>query len=59
MINNIFQNLIVKGIIIVYLNNILIFIQTLKEYHQAVYKIIEVLTKHKMFLYPKKCEFDK
>ena len=43
---------------IVYLNNIMIFTQTLKEHHQAVCKVIEILVKYKLFLYSK-CEFDK
>ena len=34
MTNNIFKDLIVKEIIIVYLDNILIFILTLKDYLQ-------------------------
>ena len=42
-----------------YLNNIMIFTQTLKEHHQAACKVIEILAKYKLFLYPKKCEFDK
>jgi len=52
MINDIFQDLIIKGTIIVYLDNILIFIW-------IVYKILEVLAKYKLFLHFKKCEFDK
>jgi len=58
MINNIFWDLIVEGIMIVYLNNILIFIQTLEEHYKTVCRVIEVLNKYKLFLYPKKCKFD-
>ena len=58
MINNIFWDLIVEGIMIVYLNNILIFTQTLKEHYKTVCRVIEVLNKYKLFLYPKKCKFD-
>jgi len=31
----------------------------LEEHHRAIYKVIEILAKHKLFLYPKKYEFDK
>ena len=49
IINNIFQNLIVEGIITVY--HILIFIQIFYKYYRAICRIIEVLAKHKLFLY--------
>ena len=44
---------------IVYLNDILIFTQTLKEYHKVIQRVLEVLAKHKLFLCSQKCEFDK
>jgi len=58
MINNIFWDFIIEDIIIVYLDNILIFTQILEEHYWAVCNVIEVLTKYKLFLYFKKCEFD-
>jgi len=36
MMNNIFRNLITKGIVVVYLDNILIFTRTVKQYAKAV-----------------------
>ena len=36
MMNNIFWDLIAEGIIIVYMDDILIFTPTLEEYHQVV-----------------------
>jgi len=36
MMNDIFQNLIMEGIVVVYLNNILIFTETEEEHTQAV-----------------------
>jgi len=59
IINNIFWNLIVEDIMIVYLDNILIFIQTLEEYYKAIYRIMKVLAKHELFLDPKKYKFNK
>ena len=59
IINNIFQDFITEGIVVVYLNNILIFTRSIKEYTQAVWKVLEILAKHKLFLYPEKYEFQK
>ena len=56
---NIFWNLIVKRIIVAYLNNILIFTQTLKDHQKTVHKVLEVLVRYKLFLCPEKCKFDK
>jgi len=57
MMNDIFRTLIAKGIVVVYLDNILIFTQTEKEHEQAVWRVLEVLAEHKLFLRPEKCEF--
>ena len=59
IMNNIFQNLIAKEIIIVYLNNILIFTQILEDNCKIIYRVLEVLAKYKLFLYSKKYEFNK
>jgi len=57
MMNDIFRTLIAKGIIVVYLDNILIFMKTEEEHERAVQRVLEVLTEHKLFLCPEKCEF--
>jgi len=57
MMNNIFRTLIAKGIVVVYLDNILIFTEIEEEHEQAVQKILEVLVEHKLFLCPEKYEF--
>jgi len=59
MINNIFQDLIVEGIVVIYLNNILIFTRTVEEHTRAVQRVLEILVEHKLFLYLKKCKFQK
>ena len=46
MINDIFKDLIIEEIMIVYLNNILIFTWILEDHYKAVCKVLEVLTKH-------------
>jgi len=59
MINNIFQNLIVEGIVVVYLDDILIFTKTAEEHAQVVQRVLQVLKENKLFLRPEKCEFYK
>jgi len=59
MINDIFQNLIAEGIMVVYLDDILIFTKTEEEHAQAVQWVLQVLKENKLFLRPEKCEFYK
>ena len=40
-----------------YLDDILIFMRTEEEHEQAVWRVLEVLVEHKLFLRPEKCEF--
>jgi len=55
--NDIFRDLIAKGIVVVYLNNILIFTWTIKQYTKAVQRVLEILVQYKLCLHLKKCEF--
>ena len=55
--NNIFRTLIAEGIIVVYLDDILIFTKIKEEHKRAVWRVLEVLAEHKLFLYLEKCEF--
>jgi len=57
MMNDIFRTLIAEGIVVVYLDNILIFTRTEEEHERAVQRVLEVLAEHKLFLRPEKCEF--
>jgi len=57
IMNNIFRTLIAKGIIVVYLDNILIFTETEKEHERAVWRVLEVLVEHKLFLCLEKYKF--
>jgi len=59
IMNDIFQDLIAEGIMVVYLDNILIFIRTEEEHAKAIRRILQVLQEHKLFLRPEKCEFCK
>ena len=57
MMNDIFWELIVKGSVVVYLDDILIFTQSLEEHCQVVWQVMEVLQKNELFLCPEKCKF--
>jgi len=43
MMNNIFQDLIVEGIIVVYLDDILIFTRTEEEHVKAIQWVLQIL----------------
>jgi len=57
MMNDIFRTIIAEGIVVVYLDDILIFTKTEEEHEQAVWRVLEILVEYKLFLYLEKCEF--
>jgi len=59
IMNDIFQNLIVEGIVVVYLDDILIFTKMKEEHAQVVQWVLQVLKENKLFLCLEKCEFYK
>jgi hypothetical protein len=59
MINEIFQDLITKGVVSVYLNNILIFTNSLEEHCRITCLVLNCMHEHKLYLRPEKCEFEK
>ena len=50
MMNDIFRNLIAEGIVVVYLDDILIFTKTEEEHIQAIRQVLQVLKENKLFL---------
>jgi len=59
MMNDIFRDLIAEGIMVVYLDDILIFTRTEEEHAKAIKRVLQILQEHKLFLHPEKCEFCK
>jgi len=57
MMDDIFDGLIMEGVVVVYLDDILIFTQTLKEHSRVTRRVMELLQKNNLFLKPEKCEF--
>jgi hypothetical protein len=59
MMNKIFQDLITEDIVSVYLNDILIFTNSLEEHHRITCLALDHMREHKLYLWPEKCEFEK
>jgi len=57
MMNNVFRTVIAEGIVVVYLDDILIFTKIEEEHERAVQRVLEILMEHKLFLCLEKCEF--
>jgi len=57
IMNDVFRTVIAEGIVIVYLDDILIFTKTKEEHERAVWRVLDILAEHKLFLYLEKCEF--
>jgi hypothetical protein len=59
MMNEIFQDLITEGVVSVYLNDILIFTNSLEDHRRITSLVLDRMHKHKLYLWPEKCEFEK
>jgi hypothetical protein len=59
MMNEIFQDLIMDGVVSIYLDDILIFTKTLDEHRRITRLVLERLRQHHLYLKPEKCEFEK
>jgi hypothetical protein len=59
MMNEIFQDLITKGVVSMYLNDILIFTNSLEEHRRITCLVLDRMREHKLYLRPEKCEFEK
>ena len=59
MMDDISKDLISKGVVVVYLDNILIFMETLEEHWKITRHVLELLEKHKLYLCSDKCKFEK
>jgi hypothetical protein len=58
MMNEIFQDLITEGIISVYLDDILIFANSMEEHRWITHLVLDRMREHKLHLQPEKCEFE-
>jgi hypothetical protein len=54
-----FQDLITKGVISIYLDDILIFTNTLEEHCRITHLVLDCMHEHKLYLWPEECKFEK
>jgi hypothetical protein len=59
MMNEIFQDLITEGIVSVYLDDILIFTNSLEEHCRVTHLVLDHMREHKLHLQPEKSEFER
>jgi hypothetical protein len=58
LMNTIFADLIAEGCVAIYLDNILIFSQSLDQHRQDVQEVLRCLKAHDLYLRPEKCDFE-
>ena len=58
MMNEIFKELIDEGVVVVFIDDILIFTESLKDYQKIVQQILEILHSNNLYLKPEKCLFE-
>ena len=59
LMNSVFADLIAKGEVAVYMDDILIYSKHLKKHRQVVQEVRERLEHYDLYLKPKKCKFEK
>jgi hypothetical protein len=57
MMNEIFQDLITEGVVSVYLDDILIFTDSLEEHRRITHLVLDRMREHKLYLWLEKCKF--
>ena len=58
MMNDLFKELIDEGVVIVYMDDILIFTKTLEQHRSIVKRVLQVLQNNNLYLKPEKCIFE-
>src|ERR1700748_2984185 len=58
MMNELFKELIDQGVVGVYMDDILVFTETLEEHRSVLWHVLEILADNNLFLKPEKCVFE-
>src|SRR3981189_1859786 len=59
MMNHLFKELVAKGAVVFYMDNILIFTDTLEAHCRIVQEVLQILADNNRYLKPEKCDFEK
>ena len=58
MMNDLFKDLIDEGVVIVYIDDILIFTEDLQLHRKVVSRVLQILRENRLYLKAEKCEFE-
>src|SRR6266567_4280358 len=59
MMNDLFRDLITQGVVIMYMDDILIFTKDIEEHRTITREVLTILHENNLFLKPEKCEWEK
>jgi hypothetical protein len=59
MMDDLFHDLINRGVVVVYMDNILIFTETLEEHRSMTREVLSILRDNQLYLKAEKCEFER
>ena len=59
LMNSVFADLIAKGDVAVYMDDILVYTPDLNEHRKVVCEVLKRLEHHDLYLKPEKCDFEK
>ncbi|THH03721.1 hypothetical protein EW145_g6058 [Phellinidium pouzarii] len=57
-VDEIFKELIYRDMIIIYLDDVLIFSRDLQQHQELVVEVLKIMCEHHLYLKPQKCEFE-
>ena len=58
MMNSLFKHLIDRGVIVIYIDDIMIFTKTLEEHQHVVKEVLQILRDKHLYLHHDKCDFE-
>jgi hypothetical protein len=59
MMNHLFKELITRGSVVVYMDDILIFTETIEAHCRVVREVLQILADNNLYLKPEQCNFEK